>query len=132
MTVSLLITYPVRACAAGVTLLLCQNDESFDVEHIFDSQLKLAKRELDNLLSRIDESEFDPTFSGLFPVSALSDCARVLQPSTSNHLSRPCSSRFVLKSDEQLEEAKALLLLLTIISCLAQSHNFISLLIFYC
>ena len=49
------------------------------MEQIVDSQLELAKRKLDHL-SRIDESKFDPTFSGLFPVSAQSDCARVLQP----------------------------------------------------
>ena len=77
------------------------------MKQIVDSQLEPAERELDNLLSQIDESEIDPTFSSLFPVSTQSDCAHVLQPSTSNHPSRPCGSRFVLKSDEQLEEAKA-------------------------
>ena len=84
-----------------------QIEKSFNMEQIVDSQLELAECELDNLLSRIDESEFDPTFSGLFPVSAQSDCARVLQPSTSNHSSGPYSCRFVLKSDKQLKEAKA-------------------------
>ena len=76
------------------------------MEQMIVSHLDLAEHQLEDL-SRIDESEFDSTFSSLFPVSAQSDCARILELSTNNEPNPSCSSRFVLKSDEQLKEAEA-------------------------
>ena len=77
------------------------------MEQIIDSHLGLAEHQLDDLLSRIDESEFDPTFSDLFPLSVQSDCTHVLEPSTNNKPNQSCSSCIILNSDEQHEETKA-------------------------